>query len=39
MTGVLKKLFENSKIAINDGVYEINQDLERSNQDFIKTIL
>ena len=38
MKGTLEKLYENSKTAINDGVYEINENLERSNQDFIKTI-
>ena len=38
MSGIVKKLFENSKTAIKDGVYEINEDLEKSNQDFIKII-
>lgn len=38
MVGILKKLIENSKTAIKDGVYEINQELTRSNQDFIKII-
>jgi len=38
MKGILEKLFENSKTAIKDGVYEIDEDLERSNQDFVKII-
>jgi len=38
MKGILEKLYENSKIAIKDGVYEINESLESSNQDFIKII-
>jgi indole-3-glycerol phosphate synthase len=38
MKGILGKLFENSKNAIKDGIYEIDEDLERSNQDFIKII-
>ena len=28
MKGTLEKLYENSKTAINDGVYEINENLE-----------
>ncbi len=38
MKGVLQKLFENSKTAINDGVYDIKENLSKSNQDFIKII-
>ncbi len=38
MKGILEKLFENSKTAIKDGIYEINEDLKRSNQDFVKII-
>jgi indole-3-glycerol phosphate synthase len=38
MKGILEKLYENSKTAIKDGVYKINEDLESSNQDFIKII-
>lgn len=38
MKGILEKLYKNSKIAINNGVYEINDNLERSNQDFIKIV-
>jgi indole-3-glycerol phosphate synthase len=35
---ILKKLVENSKRAIDDGVYEINEKLEKSNYDFIDII-
>ena len=35
---ILKKLVENSKRAIDDGVYEINEQLEKSNHDFIDII-
>lgn len=35
---ILKKLVENSKRAIDDGVYEINEQLEKSNYDFIDII-
>lgn len=38
MEGVLQKLYENSKEAINDGVYDIKENLSKSNQDFIKII-
>jgi len=38
MNGILEKLFENSKTAIKDGIYEVNEDLEKSNQDLIKII-
>src|SRR3989304_275683 len=38
MEGILRKLFENSKTAINDGIYDIKEKLSQSNQDFIKKI-
>ncbi len=38
MVGILKKLFENSKTAINDNVYDVKVNLPNSNIDFIKTI-
>lgn len=38
MAGILKKLFENSRAAIDDGVYDIQENLSSSKQDFIKII-
>jgi indole-3-glycerol phosphate synthase len=38
MKGTLEKLFENSKNAIKNGIYTINEELENSNQDLIKII-
>ena len=38
MKGTLEKLFENSKKAIDDGIYKINEALENSNQDLTKII-
>ncbi len=38
MENVLQKLFENSKTAINDGVYDIKENLSQSSQDLIKII-
>ena len=38
MRNFLKKLVENSQRAINDGIYEINENLEKSNIDLIKEI-
>lgn len=44
MGGILKKLYENSKKAIKDGIYEIDDiceidgNLKSSNQDFVKII-
>ena len=38
MDGILRKLFENSETAINNGVYDIQENLSQSNQDFIKII-
>ena len=33
MAGILKKLFENSKTAINDGVYNVQESLSNSGKD------
>jgi len=38
MEGILKKLFENSKTAINDGVYNIKESLSNSGKDLIELI-
>ena len=38
MEGVLKKLFENSKTAINDGVYEVNESLPNSGKNLTEII-
>ena len=38
MTGILKKLFENSKTAIEDGVYNIEESLSNSGKDLSKII-
>ncbi len=38
MKGVLKKLFENSKTAINDGIYNIEESLSNSGKDLVKLI-
>ena len=38
MAGILKKLYENSSTAINDKVYEIKENLEKSKIDLIKAI-
>ena len=35
---ILRKLVNNSQMAINDGVYEVDCDLQRSNKDFLHTI-
>lgn len=35
---ILRKLVNNSKMAINDGVYEIESNLEKSDKDFIQII-
>lgn len=35
---ILRKLVNNSEMAINDGVYEIESSLEKSNKDFIQII-
>ena len=36
--GILKKLFENSKTAINDGIYNIEESLSNSGKDLIELI-
>lgn len=38
MKNVLQKLFDNSKAAIKDGVYDVSENLSQSNQDLIKII-
>jgi indole-3-glycerol phosphate synthase len=38
MSGILRKLFDNSRSAINNGVYDISENLSPSKQDFIKII-
>jgi len=38
MGGILRKLFENSKASISDGVYDIQENLSSSKHDFIKII-
>jgi hypothetical protein len=38
MEGILRKLFDNSKTAINEGIYDIKENLTQSNQNFIKII-
>jgi indole-3-glycerol phosphate synthase len=38
MEGILKKLFDNSKKAISDGVYNIEESLSNSGKDLIKII-
>jgi indole-3-glycerol phosphate synthase len=38
MSGILKKLFENSKIAINDGVYNVEESLPNSGKDLTEII-
>ncbi|ABX12810.1 indole-3-glycerol phosphate synthase TrpC [Nitrosopumilus maritimus] len=35
---ILRKLVNNSQMAINDGVYEVEGNLEKSNKDFIQII-
>ncbi|WP_428327001.1 indole-3-glycerol phosphate synthase TrpC [Nitrosopumilus sp.] len=35
---ILRKLVNNSRMAIDDGVYEIESNLEKSNKDFIQII-
>ena len=35
---ILRKLVNNSQIAIDDGVYEIEADLQKSTKDFIQII-
>ena len=35
---ILRKLVNNSQMAIDDGVYEIEADLQKSNKDFVQII-
>ena len=35
---ILRKLVNNSQMAIDDGVYDVNVDLEQSNKDFVQII-
>ena len=35
---ILKKLVNNSQIAIDDGVYDVDVDLQKSNKDFKQII-
>jgi len=35
---ILRKLVNNSQMAINDGVYEVEANLEKSNKDFVRII-
>ena len=35
---ILKKLVNNSQMAIDDGVYDVDADLEKSNKDFLQII-
>jgi len=38
MQGILKKLFENSQIAINEGIYDIKENLSKSNTNLMESI-
>jgi indole-3-glycerol phosphate synthase len=38
MPGILKKLFENSQIAINEGIYDVKENLSKSNTNLIESI-
>ena len=38
MSGILKKLFENSKTAINDGIYNVEESLSNSGKDLTEII-
>lgn len=38
MEGILKKLFDNSKESIDDGIYNVNESLKQSNTNLIQTI-
>ena len=35
---ILRKLVNNSQMAIDDGVYEVDANLEKSSKDFLHTI-
>lgn len=38
MQGILKKLFENSQIAIDEGIYDVKENLSKSNTTLIESI-
>jgi indole-3-glycerol phosphate synthase len=38
MQGILKKLFENSQIAIDEGIYDVKENLSKSNTNLIASI-
>ncbi len=38
MQGILKKLFENSQIAIDKGIYDVKENLSKSNTNLIESI-
>ncbi len=38
MQGILKKLFENSQIAIDEGIYDVNENLSKSKTNLIESI-
>lgn len=38
MQGILKKLFENSQIAIDEGIYDVKENLSKSNTNLIESI-
>lgn len=38
MQGILKKLFENSQIAIDEGIYDVKENLSKSNTSLIESI-
>ena len=38
MQGILKKLFENSQSAIDEGIYDVKENLSKSNTNLIKSI-
>jgi len=38
MQGILKKLFENSQIAIDEGIYNVKENLSKSNTNLIESI-
>ena len=38
MQGILKKLFENSQSAIDEGIYDVKENLSKSNTNLIESI-
>jgi len=38
MQGILKKLFKNSQIAIDEGIYNVKENLSKSNTNLIESI-